>query len=117
MIIHKIYIYLLNERNTDLFTIYQSMINCIKIIIKYKYKCKTSLVKGLKIVIYKFKSKSVSSWRQYNSLFSTVLFTIYQSIMVALASNCFYDKIPCTCFAPLPNNVNKSGDVAYSYRV
>ena len=30
------------------------------IIIKYKCKCKTCLVKGLKTVIYKFKLKSVS---------------------------------------------------------
>ena len=87
-----------------------------KIIIKYKYKCKTSLVKGLKLVIYKFELKSVSSWRQYNSLFSPeeLQAFCYCAPLVALASNCFYDKIPCICFAPLPNNVNKSDDVAYS---
>ena len=90
-----------------------------KIIIKYKYKCKTSLVKGLKIVIYKFELKSVSSWRQYNSLFSPeeLQAFCYCAPLVALASNYFYDNIlciACICFAPLPNNVNKSDDVAYS---
>ena len=28
--------------------------------------------------------------------------------------NCFCDKIQCICFTLLPNNANKSGDVAYS---
>ena len=80
-----------------------------KILIKYKYKCKTCLVKGLKIVIYKFKIRSVS-------LFSPEELQVFCHFapLVALASNCFYDKIPCICFAPLPNNVNKSDDVAYS---
>ena len=73
---------------------------------KFKYELKVS---------HDVKKEQCISLKKTAQFSPEELLGFYRCVpLAALASNCFYDKIQCICCALLPNNANRSGDVAYS---